>query len=102
MPYLPTIKPDKIEGEIHVPSSAMGGTTAQTAYKDPVNVPSGKPTLKDYLKIMKENKNDASAAYAAMNYPSRRADEFITTDDSKPPPAGLPSVRPTPVGSESV
>ena len=42
--------------------------------------PSGKPTLKDYLKVMKETNSDASAAYAALR--------------------GGEGPRPPPVGSE--
>ena len=64
---------------------------------------SSKPTLKDYLKIMKETKNDASAAYAAINYPGRASgDENLNMGKNIQTYTSLPSVRPPPVGSESI
>ena len=65
---------------------------------------SGKPTLKDYLKIMKENKTDASAAYAAVNNLASISGEHtaISTASNVQSYTSLPAVRPTPVGSECV
>ena len=68
-----------------------------------MTIPTGKPTLKDYLKIMKENKNDASAAYAAINFPGKNADDKPGIDDPiQKIQNDLPAIRPAPVGSESI
>ena len=104
-PYLTSTKLDGFnERQGAVVSPVTGSKGADITLNEPVSVPTGKPTLKDYLKIMKENKSDASAAFAAMNYPGRSVDEKIGGEDFRlqSQSSGLPAVRPAPVGSESV
>ena len=104
-PYLTSTKLHGFnERDGAVISPVTGSKGADMALNEPVSIPTGKPTLKDYLKIMKENKNDASAAFAAVNYPGRGVDEKIGGEDFRlqSQSSGLPAVRPAPVGSESV
>ena len=104
-PYLTSTKLDGFnERDGAVISPVTGSKGADMTLNEPVSIPTGKPTLKDYLKIMKENKNDASAAFAAVNYPGRGVDEKIGGEDFRlqSQSSGLPAVRPAPVGSESV
>ena len=102
--YIPMTKPEAMkESGIDAPSPVIGNKTSEMAHKEPLSIPTGKPTLKDYLKIMKENKNDASAAYAAINFPGKNPDDKPGTDDPMQKIQNdLPAIRPAPVGSESI
>ena len=74
----------------------------ETFKSSPKSSNSGKPTLKDYLKIMKETKNDASAAYAAINFPDMGTKSEVISDSSQDPTQiSIPNVRLPPLGSES-
>ena len=89
--------------DLSIATSAMGTETIDS--NSPIvskGSAGGKPTLKDYLKIMKETKNDASAAYAAINYPGKPGDDSLATGAIVQQHTILPTVRPPPVGSESV